>query len=108
MKSSTSLALVAIACAIVLAPLPSFADSAGAICEVRKDGETKKGRSGPCQFSQSQGNVYLNLKNGEKWELKPIGRDKFRDQKGNTVVRKVRDNTHEYKWDTKKIIVSFD
>jgi len=31
---------------------PAYADANEAMCEVRKDGETKHGQSGPCTFSQ--------------------------------------------------------
>ena len=39
----------------------AHADSADAMCQVRKDGETKQGQSGPCTFSQRQG---LNTDHG--------------------------------------------
>jgi hypothetical protein len=85
------------------------ADTAEAMCEARKDGETRKGASGPCSFSQRQGYVSIDLRNGETWELSP--RDKpnhFRDQKGNKVVRSVEGGDHIYKWEHRKIIVSFN
>jgi len=88
--------------------VPASADSAGAYCEVRKDGETKQGRSGPCDFSQRQGYVNIDLRNGEKWELSPTDEPQhFRDQKGNKVVRTASGDRHEYKWEHKKIIVTF-
>ena len=49
----------------------AHADSNEAMCEVRKDGETKQGQSGPCTFSQRQGYIDLDLRNGETYSLVP-------------------------------------
>ena len=109
MKSSAWLTLGIVAAALCALPPPAAADNASAYCEVRKDGETKQGRSGPCDFSQRQGYVSIDLRNGESWELSPADKPQhFRDQKGNKVVRTASGNSHEYKWDNKKIIVTFD
>jgi len=87
----------------------SRADTAEAMCEVRKDGDKKKNASGPCDFSQRQGYVSINLRNGDNFELRPGEKpNHFKDQKGNKVVRTVTGaNTQEYKWDGKKIVVTF-
>lgn len=87
---------------------PALADTADAMCEVRKDGETRQGRSGPCDFSQRQGYVRMDLRNGEVWDLKPTNRaDEYRDQKGNKVKRSFERDAQVYKWPHKKIIVTF-
>ena len=86
------------------------ADSAEAMCEVRKDGDTKKGASGPCTFSQRQGYVDLDLRNGDTYSLKPGDKpDHFKDQKGIKVKRTSATATsQEFKWEGgKKIIVTF-
>jgi len=91
-------------------PAPARADSAGATCQVRKDGDTKHGMSGPCTFSQRQGYIDVDLRNGETISLSPGNRaDNFKDQKGNKVVRtQAGGNTHVYKWDNgKKLTVTF-
>ena len=63
---------------------PAFADSAPANCEVRKDGETRAGATGPCTFSQRQGYINLDLKNGDSYSLAPTEQQgQYRDQKGN-------------------------
>lgn len=88
----------------------AHADSADANCQVRKDGETKKAQSGPCTFSQRQGYIDLDLRNGETYSLSPGNQpNHFRDQKGNKVVRtQAGGNTQEFKWDGgKKVIVTF-
>jgi hypothetical protein len=85
------------------------ADTNYSMCEVRKDGETKKGASGPCTFSQRQGYVDIDLRNGDTYSLRPMDKaNHFKDQKGNTVVRTTTGGgTHEYKWEHKRIIVTF-
>ena len=86
------------------------ADSNEAMCEVRKDGETKRGMSGPCTFSQRQGYIDLDLRNGQNFSLAPGGHSNhFTDQKGNKVIRtQASGNTQEFKWEGgKKIIVTF-
>jgi hypothetical protein len=87
----------------------ALADTTDATCELRKDGETKQGATGPCTFSQRQGYVSIELRNGNRIELSPADKpDHFKDQKGKTVVRTVTDNGHEYKWDGKKLIVRWN
>jgi hypothetical protein len=88
----------------------ALADSASATCEVRKEGETRKGASGPCTFSQRQGHINLDLRNGDSYSLTPAGQEgHYRDQKGNKVVRTVSGgSTEEFKWDGgKKILLTF-
>jgi len=87
-----------------------LADSNDAMCEVRKDGETKRNQSGPCTFSQRQGYIDLDMRNGETYSLAPGNKpDHFKDQKGNKVTRtQAGGNTQEFKWEGgRKIIVTF-
>ncbi len=88
----------------------ALADTAEATCEVRKDGETKQGATGPCTFSQRQGFASIDLRNGDRYELSPAGKpDHFKDQKGKAVVLTVKDNANIYTWEGgKKIIVRFN
>ena len=51
----------------------AHADSASANCELRKEGETRAGLSGPCTFSQRQGYIDLRLRNGDTYSLSPGG-----------------------------------
>jgi hypothetical protein len=84
------------------------ADEIAASCEVRLDGEKKKSASGPCTFSQRQGYIYLDLKNGGTWELSPGSKaGHFKDQKGHKVVRtKSGDGREVFEWeDGRKVIV---
>jgi len=109
MKTSLLVTLCLAVATISLLPSPAVADTAEAMCEFRKGGETRQGRSGPCDFSQRQGYVSINLRNGDRWELSPGDKpNHYRDQKGNKVVLTVQGGANEYKWDNKKIIVTFD
>jgi hypothetical protein len=110
MNKSTflSASLVAIAMSSWLST--AHADSADATCQVRKDGETKQGQSGPCTFSQRQGYIDLDLRNGETYSLSPTGQpNQFKDQKGKKVVRtQAGGDTQEFKWEGgKKVVVTF-
>jgi hypothetical protein len=59
------------------------ADSTDATCDVRKDGDKQKGKSGPCTFSQRQGYISIDLKNGDTISLNPAGSaNHYRDQHG--------------------------
>ena len=89
---------------------PAFADTATGTCEVRKDGDTRKGASGPCTFSQRQGYINLDLRNGDSYEFTPAGREgQYRDQKGNKVTRTLTGGgTEEFKWEGgKKVLLTF-
>jgi hypothetical protein len=108
-KRAMCAAAVAFAASGIWSPA-TLADSADAMCEVRKDGDTKKGASGPCGFSQRQGYIDLDLRNGDTYSLAPGNKpDHFKDQKGNKVVRSIgAGGVEEFKWEGgKKIIVTF-
>jgi hypothetical protein len=86
------------------------ADSLEATCEVRKDGEKQKGKSGPCTFGQRQGYIDIDLRNGDTVSLSPTNQaNHFKDQKGNKVVRTGTGSARqEYKWEGgKHLIVTF-
>ena len=101
------------AAALLLAGSGAFstarADTASANCEVREDGKVKKDASGPCEFSQRQGYVDIKLKSGFTYSLSPDGDkpNQYKDAKGHKVERVMNGENQVYKWDEKKIIVSF-
>lgn len=106
-------AMTITASALLLATSGTFTiargDSTSASCEVREDGKVKKEASGPCEFSQRQGYVDIKLKNGFTYSFSPDG-DKpgqYKDQKGHKVERVMNGENQVYKWEEKKIIVSF-
>jgi hypothetical protein len=97
---------LAVAAAFTIAPRTTLADTADASCQVRKDGDTKQGMSGPCTFSQRQGFIDIDLKNGETISLSPGNQaGHFKDQKGNKVVRtQAGGNSQQYKWEGGKTL----
>lgn len=111
MKFLSGLSAALGAVMLICATTPATADSVDAMCEVRKDGDKRKGASGPCDFSQRQGYVDLKLRNGDDYSLRPTDKaNHYKDQHGNKVVLKnAQGNSQEYKWEGgKKIIVTFD
>ena len=110
MKTSILVSASLVAITLVAWQAPARADSAEASCQVRKEGETKHGMSGPCTFSQRQGYIDLDLRNGETFSLSPTGQpNHFKDQKGHKVVRtQAGGSTQEFKWEGgTKVIVTF-
>ena len=115
---STRLTTTLLALVIAAHYAPARADNYGqglpntfeANCEVRKDGDTRKGETGPCTFSHRQGYITLGLRNGDVYSLTPGNeQDHFKDQKGNKVVRIQSGNGfQEFKWEGgKHVIVTF-
>jgi len=86
------------------------ADTAEAMCEVRQHGEVKRNASGPCTFSQRRGYVDIKLRNGDTYNLSPGNKaSHFKDQKDRHVERtSAGGNSQTYKWENKKIIVTFN
>lgn len=109
MNIRTILATVFITLGLAAWLSPALADSSDANCEVRKDGDKNKGASGPCTFSQRQGYVDIDLRNGNTYSLSPGGKSNhYKDQHGNQVIRSMNGNEQVYKWENdKKIIVTF-
>ncbi len=60
--------------------LPVKADSVDARCDIYPKGEDRASASLACSFSQNQGNVYIDRKDGVSYQLTPEG-----DQPGNYV-----------------------
>ena len=87
------------------------ADTADATCEVRKDGDKQKGKSGPCTFGQRQGYIDIDLKNGDTISLSPVGNGpgKYKDQNGNKVTRtSATSSGMDFKWENgKKLTVTY-
>ena len=111
MNTIRTLSVVLVAVAVVGTIPTALADTASASCEVRKDGNKWQGASGPCSFSQRQGYVNLDLRNGDSYSLTPTGAaNHFKDQRGNKVVRtQAAGDQHVYTWEGgKKITVTFE
>lgn len=82
------------------------ADTASANCEVRKDGQTQGGKSGPCTFGQRQGFIDIDLRNGDTFSLSPGNQpNHYHDQKGNKVVRtNSTASQQEFRWENGKYV----
>ena len=106
MKSSTVLSAVALALSITVCTQTARADTRDATCEVRKDGDKQKGKSGHCTFGQRQGYIDIDLKNGDTVALRPANEaNHFKDQHGNKVVRtQSSGNFQAFKWENGKHI----
>ena len=110
MKSTTVLSTILLALATSGWTHMVSADSREATCEVRKDGDKQKGKSGACTFGQRQGYIDIDLRNGDTLSLSPTNQaNHFKDQKGNKVVRTgTGGDRQEYKWEGgKRVIVTF-
>jgi hypothetical protein len=110
MKTSTVLSAIALSLAFALCPPAAQADTREATCEVRKDGDKQKGKSGPCTFGQRQGYIDIDLKNGDTVSLSPANQaNHFKDRHGNKVVRtQAGANSQTFKWDNgKHVSVTF-
>ncbi|MBM5823555.1 MAG: hypothetical protein FJ082_14205 [Cyanobacteria bacterium K_Offshore_surface_m2_011] len=77
--------------ASVVAAAPALADTVQARCDVFPAGDDKATSSGLCTFSQRQGFVSIQLKGGQRIELKPNAStpDAFVDQRGKPVRREI-------------------
>jgi hypothetical protein len=106
MKTPTIFSAVALALAIAVCTQAAQADTREATCEVRKDGEKQKGKSGTCTFGQRQGYIDIDLKNGNTVALRPADKaNHFKDQYGNKVVRTQSSGNYQaFKWENGKHI----
>ena len=110
MKASIVIAAAILTLGAAISIQVAQADTRQANCEVRKDGEKKKGKSGACTFGQRQGYIDIDLRNGDVYNLRPGNQaNHFKDQKGNKVVRTISSgNTQEFKWEGgTRMIITF-
>jgi hypothetical protein len=110
MKASVVIASAILTLGTAISIQFAGADTLQANCEVRKNGETKQGKSGACSFAQRQGYIDIDLRNGDVYNLRPGNQaNHYRDQKGNKVVRTSSSgNTQEFKWEGgTRMIITF-
>lgn len=109
MSITTKLVALASLAALTCMAHTTWADTTGAKCEMYKKGEKQKDESGHCTFSQRQGYVDITLRNGNSYNLSPGNKENhFKDQNDRPVKRTMEgENTQNYKWEHKKIIVTF-
>lgn len=73
MKSAQSFLAVAVTIASLGLAVSARADTVNARCDVYPKGDDRATSSGPCTFSQRQGAVGIQLKNGKRYDLTPVG-----------------------------------
>ena len=107
MKTSTIFSMLLLAIGLAAGSSLARADSTEANCEVRNDGHLQKGQSGPCSFSQRQGYIDINLKNGDMVSLRPAGgANRYKDQNGKSLTRSSTATGMSFKWDHSKHVVT--
>lgn len=106
--SGKLIALVSLA-AITTMAQGAMADTTKATCDVHRHHDEKHEKSGSCTFSQRQGYVDIELRNGDTYNLRPASKaNHFKDQDGHSVVRhKENGNSQRYQWDHMNILVKF-
>lgn len=91
---------------------PAQADTVKARCDVFPKGEDRATSSGLCTFSQRQGFVSIQLKNGQRFELSPQGSkpNAYLDANGKPAMREIDDNgkIHIYRLAKQSIFVYWD
>ena len=109
-KSSLAIAFMAIASLGI--SIAAHADTVNARCDVYPKGEDRATSSGPCTFSQRQGVVGIQLKNGKRYDLVPMGNQpgNYRDQNGRVAYRQsgLGDRGQIYRLATESIYVYWD
>lgn len=112
MKLSNSLLVVAVAVASCGITVVAKADTVDARCDVYPKGKERATSSGSCTFSQRQGAVGIQLKNGRRYDLRPVGNQpgNYRDQNGRAAYRQagLGDKGQIYRLATESIFVYWD
>ncbi|MEP0896917.1 hypothetical protein NDI36_20850 [Leptolyngbya boryana FACHB-1624] len=89
MRLKNSLIAVAVSIASLSPAMTAKADTVNARCDVYPKGEDRAKSSGACTFSQRQGFVSIQLKNGRRYELRPRGNQPgtYLDQNGRAAYQ---------------------
>ena len=107
MKYSLNLLILCAFLTFFLLPVANADDGPNADCHVREKGETKKKKSGPCTVTETQGNVWILLANGDSWTLKPRDKkDRYKDHRGENVKVKYEAGVPVYSWEHRHITVN--
>ncbi|MDJ0582681.1 SH3 domain-containing protein [Crocosphaera sp.] len=112
MKLKNSLLVMTMIVTAIGVSLPVKADTVEARCDVYPKGEDRATSSGICTFSQRQGAVGIQLENGERYDLRPVG-DKpgnYQDNNGRAAYRQsgLGDRGQIYRLFDKSIYVYWD
>jgi hypothetical protein len=86
----------------------ALADTTPAHCEVKVRGDLEKKKTGACTFSQREGNISIELVNGERHELTPERKkNQYKDGQGREVERRNKDNGVQFVWPHWNIMVRY-
>lgn len=112
MNISKSLFAVTLAIAPLSLAVSVKADTVQARCDVYPKGSDRATSSGLCTFSQRQGVVGIQLKNGKRYDLVPVGNQpgNYRDQSGRAAYRQsgLGDKGQIFRLATESIYVYWD
>lgn len=112
MRRLPILAASLLSLASVVATAPALADTVQARCDVFPAGEDKATSSGLCTFSQRQGFVSIQLKGGQRVELKPNEStpNAYFDGRGEPARREILDANRGqvYRLEKQSIFVFWD
>ena len=101
--------LVVTICILTTSFLASGASAAGsnASCDVRENGKDKEKKTGQCDVFEARGYVWILLATGDWYTLTPKNKtDKFVDQDGKDVTRKLEGGVPVYHWPHRHITVT--
>ncbi len=89
MKFSNTLLAITLAITSAGMTMIAKADTVTARCDVYPKGQDRAKSSGLCSFSQRQGVVGIQLKNGKRYDLEPVGNKpgNYQDQNGRAAYR---------------------
>jgi hypothetical protein len=112
MKTLPILAASLLSLSSVVVTSPAMADTVDARCDVFPAGDDKATSSGLCTFSQRQGFVSIQLKNGQRIELKPNEStpNAFFDERGEPAKREMLEGNRGqvYRLEKQSIFVFWD
>ncbi|MDZ8183568.1 MAG: hypothetical protein RMX96_01725 [Nostoc sp. ChiSLP02] len=112
MKLQTSLVATIFSLASIAISLPVKADTVNARCDVYPKGEDRATSSTPCTFSQRQGAIGIELQNGKRYDLRPVGNKpgNYQDRDGRPAYRQsgLGDRGQIYRLANESIYVYWD
>lgn len=112
MKLANSLLAVTVVIASLSFAVSLKADTVNARCDVYPAGDDRATSSGPCTFSQRQGAVGIQLENGQRYDLQPVGDQpgNYLDQDGRAAYRQsgLGDSGQIYRLANESIYVYWD
>ncbi len=112
MKFSNTIFAIALSTASLGITIAAKADTVTARCDVYSKGEDRATASGLCTFSQRQGTVGIQLENGDRYDLVPVGEQPgaYQDQNGDAAYRQsgLGDKGQIYRLTNQSIYVYWD